>query len=143
MTLAFILHDDKNELRRASLSARDHSTGDLAICQIHFEFLRRRRFTGGTRIVVSHETVRRWVNHFGLKIAADLRNRKPRAYTVWHLDEVYRKIDGHLVYLWKGSGRLVQAKQNEAAALWFVLNATRQIVTTLCITAQYSRGILK
>ena len=29
-------------------------------------------------IVVPLETVRRWVNHFGPKIAADLRNRRPR-----------------------------------------------------------------
>ena len=75
-------------------------------------------------IVVSHETVRRWVNHFGPKIAADLRNRRPRPYTVWHLDEVYLKIDGRLVYLWRavdGEGEvldvLVQTKRNKAAAL--------------------------
>jgi hypothetical protein len=49
MTLAFILHDDKNELRRVSLSTHDHSTSDLAICQIHFKLPRRRRFAGGTR----------------------------------------------------------------------------------------------
>jgi putative transposase len=29
-------------------------------------------------ISVSYETVRRWVNHFGPKIAADLRKRRPR-----------------------------------------------------------------
>ena len=28
-------------------------------------------------IMVSHETVRRWVNHFGPAIAADLRKRGP------------------------------------------------------------------
>src|ERR1700754_2611406 len=28
-------------------------------------------------IMVSHETVRRWVNHFGPAIAADLRKRRP------------------------------------------------------------------
>src|SRR5450631_2231027 len=28
-------------------------------------------------IIVSYETVRRWVNHFGPKIAANLRNRRP------------------------------------------------------------------
>ena len=49
-------------------------------------------------IIVSYETVRRWVNHFGPKIAADLRKRRPRPHTTWHLDEVYLKIDGRLVY---------------------------------------------
>jgi putative transposase len=52
-------------------------------------------------IVVSYETVRRWVNHFGPKIAADLRKRRPKPHTIWHLDEVYIKIDGRLVYLWR------------------------------------------
>jgi putative transposase len=39
-------------------------------------------------ILVSYETVRRWVNHFGPKIAADLRKRRPKPHTIWHLDEV-------------------------------------------------------
>ncbi len=51
--------------------------------------------------VVSYETVRRWVNHFGPTIAADLRKRRPKPHTIWHLDEVYLKIDGRLVYLWR------------------------------------------
>src|SRR5260221_10401167 len=52
-------------------------------------------------IAVSYETVRRWTNHFGPKIAADLRERRPKPHTTWHLDEVYLKIDGRLVYLWR------------------------------------------
>jgi putative transposase len=38
-------------------------------------------------IMVSYETVRRWVNHFGPMIAADLRKRRPKPHTTWHLDE--------------------------------------------------------
>jgi transposase-like protein len=38
-------------------------------------------------IAVSYETVRRWVNHFGATIAADLRKRRLRPDTTWHLDE--------------------------------------------------------
>ena len=52
-------------------------------------------------IIVSYETVRRWVNHFGPMIAADLRSRRPKPHTTWHLDEVYLKIDGRMVYLWR------------------------------------------
>jgi putative transposase len=52
-------------------------------------------------ITASYETVRRWVNHFGSSIAADLRKRRPRPHSTWHLDEVYIKIDGRLVYLWR------------------------------------------
>ena len=40
-------------------------------------------------IMISYETVRRWVNHFGPVIAADLRKRRPKPHTTWHLDEVY------------------------------------------------------
>ncbi len=43
-------------------------------------------------IMVSYETVRRWVNHFGPMVAADLRKRRPKPHSTWHLDEVYLKI---------------------------------------------------
>ena len=52
-------------------------------------------------VAVSYETVRRWVNHFGPMIAADLRKRRLKPHTRWHLDEVYLKIDGRMVYLWR------------------------------------------
>jgi transposase-like protein len=94
----------------------------------------RRRFTLSFRdvedllaergIMVSYETVRRWVNHFGPVIAADLRKRRPKPHTTWHLDEVYLKIDGRMVYLWRAVDAegevldvLVQAKRNKRAAL--------------------------
>jgi hypothetical protein len=44
------------------------------------------------------ETVRRWVNHFGPMVAADLRKRRPKPHATWRLDEVYLKIDGRMVY---------------------------------------------
>jgi transposase-like protein len=34
-------------------------------------------------------------------IAANLRKRRPKPHTIWHLDEVYLKIDGRMVYLWR------------------------------------------
>jgi len=37
-------------------------------------------------ITVSYESIRRWANHFGPMIAADLRRRRPRPHTSWHLD---------------------------------------------------------
>jgi putative transposase len=75
-------------------------------------------------VAVSYETVRRWVNHFGPKIAADLRKRRLKPHTTWHLDEVYLKIDGRMVYLWRAVDAegevldvLVQSKRNRHAAL--------------------------
>ena len=75
-------------------------------------------------IGVSYETVRRWVNHFGPLIAADLRKRRPKPHTTWHLDEVYLKIDGRMLYLWRAVDAegevldvLIQSKRNKRAAL--------------------------
>jgi hypothetical protein len=45
-------------------------------------------------IVVSYETVRRWVNHFGPMIAAHLRKHRPKPHATWRLDEVYLKSMG-------------------------------------------------
>jgi transposase-like protein len=75
-------------------------------------------------ILVSYETIRRWVNHFGPKIAADVRKRRPKPHTTWHLDEVYLKIAGRMVYLWRAVDAegevlevLVQSRRNKQAAL--------------------------
>ncbi len=75
-------------------------------------------------IAVSYETVRRWVNHFGPMVAADLRKRRPKPHSIWHLDEVYLKIDGRMAYLWRAVDAegevldvLVQSKRNKRAAL--------------------------
>src|SRR5271169_1893358 len=75
-------------------------------------------------IIVSYETIRRWVNHFGPRVAADLGKRRPKPHATWHLDEVYLKIDGRLVYLWRAVDAegavldvLVQSRRNKHAAL--------------------------
>ena len=52
-------------------------------------------------IAISYESVRRRVNHFGPIIAAQLRKRRPRPHSIWHLDEAYLKIDGRMDYLWR------------------------------------------
>ena len=68
-------------------------------------------------------TVRRCVNHFGPMIAACLRKRRAKPHATWHLDEVYLKIDGPMVYLWRAAAEgevldvLVQSKRNKHAAL--------------------------
>ena len=75
-------------------------------------------------VTASYETVRRWVNHFGPMVAADLRKRRPKPHSIWHLDEVYLKIDGRMVYRWRAVDAegevldvLVQSKRNKHAAL--------------------------
>jgi putative transposase len=75
-------------------------------------------------IAVSYETVRRWLNRFGSMIAADLRKRRPKPDTTWRLDEVYLRIAGRMVYLWRAVDAegevldvLVQSKRDKRAAL--------------------------
>jgi putative transposase len=75
-------------------------------------------------IAVSYETVRRWVNHFAPMIAAHLRKHRPKPHAIWHLDEVYLKIDGRMVYLWRAVDAegefldvLIQSERYEHAAL--------------------------
>jgi putative transposase len=59
------------------------------------------------------------MNHFGPMIAADLRKRRPKPHTTWHLDEVYLKIEGRMVYLWRAvdaegrSARCADPEQEE------------------------------
>jgi putative transposase len=50
-------------------------------------------------ILVSYESILRWIMYFGPMIAADLCKRRPKPHTRWHLDEGYLKIDGRMVYL--------------------------------------------
>jgi len=67
------------------------------------------------------------VNHFGPKIAADLRKRRPKSAYHSGISTSYLKIDGRLVYLWArpvdAEGEvldvLVQTRENKRAALKF------------------------
>jgi putative transposase len=75
-------------------------------------------------IDVSYETVRRWSVKFGLAYARKLRRSQPRADVRWHLDEVFVRINGKCVYLWRAVDCesevwdvLVQSRRNKQAAL--------------------------
>ena len=64
------------------------------------------------------------MRYFGPAIAADLRRRRPRSHSTWHLDEVFIRIDGRLVYLWRAVDAegevldvVVQSKRDKRAAL--------------------------
>ena len=52
-------------------------------------------------IDVSYETIRRWVDKFGSTYTKRIRSRSETPSPVWHLDEVYTKIAGKMVYLWR------------------------------------------
>jgi putative transposase len=94
-------------------------------------------------IVVSYETIRRWANKFGRQYAKQLRLRRPKPSSTWHIDEVFLKISGKQFYLWRAvddEGEaldiLLQSRRNKVAAVKFLRriikrhHATPDIVVT-------------
>src|SRR3954468_4738754 len=74
-------------------------------------------------ITVAYESIRRWVLTFGPAIARGLRTRRPKPHTRWHLDEVFVRIGGKQMYLWRAVDAegevldvLVQPKRDKRAA---------------------------
>lgn len=75
-------------------------------------------------IEVSYETVRCWIVKFGPQIAANLRRRRSTPTGRWHLDEMFVRIGGRKMWLWRAvddEGEvldvLVQKGRNKHAAL--------------------------
>ena len=57
-------------------------------------------------IDICHETVRHWWNRFGPLFAADVRRQgvsriRGFRHWRWHLDEMYVKLNGEMVHLWR------------------------------------------
>jgi putative transposase len=52
-------------------------------------------------VVVSHETIRTWCSDFGPNFADEIRKRRPRPGSIWHLDKCYVKINGKNFYMWR------------------------------------------
>ena len=50
---------------------------------------------------VSYETIRRWINRYGSVFAKRIKSRFQNPSPRWHLDEVYTKINGKMIYLWR------------------------------------------
>ena len=74
-------------------------------------------------VIVTYESIRRWVVTFGPVIARDLRARRPKPHSSWHLDEVFVRIGGRQMYLWRAVDAegevldvLVQSKRDGRAA---------------------------
>ena len=74
-------------------------------------------------IEVSYESVRRWVAKFGPIFAREMRRRRPRPSSQWHLDEMAVQIGGKRLWLWRAVDSegevldlLVQRRRDKAAA---------------------------
>ena len=73
---------------------------------------------------VSYETIRRWIDSYGSVFAKRIKSRSQNPSPRWHLDEVYTKINGKMVYLWRAVDDegtvldiVVQSRRNKKAAL--------------------------
>jgi putative transposase len=75
-------------------------------------------------VIVSHQSVRLWVEKFGRHFANDIRGRSAgRLGDKWYLDEVVISIDGKKHWLWRAVDQdgfvldvLVQSRRNAKAA---------------------------
>jgi putative transposase len=75
-------------------------------------------------VEVSYETIRCWIAKFGPQIAANLRRRRSPPTGRWHLDEMFVRIGGRKMWLWRAvddEGEvldvLVQKRRHKHAAL--------------------------
>jgi putative transposase len=83
-------------------------------------------------IDICHETVRHWWNRFGPMFASDIRRRRVSRmrgfrHWRWHLDEMYVKLNGEMVYLWRAvdhEGEILESyitkTRDKSAALAFM-----------------------
>jgi putative transposase len=81
---------------------------------------------------LSYETVRRWVLKFGPLFARELRRRRPRPTSRWHLDEMAVLISGRRFWLWR-------AVDDEGEVLDLLVQRRRDAKAA----AKLMRGLLK
>jgi len=77
-------------------------------------------------VQLTYETIREWCHKFGPLYAAQLRTKRARIGSKWHLDEVFIKMNGVQHYLWRAVDQngatidiLVQPRRDRWAALRF------------------------
>src|ERR1700712_3947407 len=99
-----------------------------------------------------HETVRLWWNRFGPMFAADIRRRRVSRmrgfrHWKWHLDEMYVKLNGEMVYLWRAvdqEGEILESyitkTRDKAAALTFMKKALKRHGSPEAITTDGLRS---
>ena len=103
-------------------------------------------------IDLCHETVRMRWNRFGPLFAADIRRQRVnrmRGYRQWrwHLDEMYVKLNGEMVYLWRAvdqEGEVLESfvtkKRDKNAALSFMKRTLKRHGSPEAITTDGLRS---
>jgi putative transposase len=103
-------------------------------------------------IDICHETVRHWRNRFGPMFAADIRRQRVSRmrgfrHWRWHLDEMYVKLHGEVVYLWRAvdqEGEILESyitkTRDKAVALVFMKQALKRLGSPETITTDGLRS---
>jgi len=103
-------------------------------------------------IDVCHETVRFWWNRFGPLFAGDIRRARVSRmrgsrHWRWHLDEMYVKLNGEMVHLWRAvdhEGEVLESyvtrTRDKGAALTFMKKALKRHGSPEAITNDGLRG---
>ena len=72
---------------------------------------------------VSYETIRKWVGKFESQYAKRIKSRSEPPSPIWHLDEVYTKINDKIINVWRAVDNegtvfdvVIQHKRNTKAA---------------------------
>ena len=106
----------------------------------------------GRGIDICHETVRMCWNRFGPMFASDIRRQRVSAMRGfrqwrWHLDEMYVKLNGEMVYLWRAvdhEGEVLESyvtkSRDKAAALTFMKKALKRYGSPDAITTDGLRS---
>lgn len=101
-------------------------------------------------VIVSRETVRKWVNRFGSHFADCIKRDRPAAHDKWHLDEVVIPINGEKFWLWRavdGNGDvldiLVQKQRNAKAAKRFFARLVDQFGQPRVVITDKLRSYIK
>ncbi len=103
-------------------------------------------------IDICHETVRLWWNRFGPLFAGDIRRQRVSRmrgfrHWRWHLDEMYVKLNGEMVYLWRAvdhEGDVLESyvtrRRGKGAALTFMKKALKRYGSPEAITTDGLRS---
>lgn len=103
-------------------------------------------------IEICHETVRFWWNRFGPIFAADIRRQRVSRmrgfrHWKWNLDEMYVKINGELMYLWRAvdhEGEVLESyvtkTRDKTAALRFMKKALKRHGSPVTIATDGNRS---
>lgn len=89
-----VFQDAKNLVQSPSVPTSHHPARRLALFRFSLSNRDIEDLLAERGIDVSYETILRWVEKFGGQYAKQLRMKRPKLSTTWHIDEVSLKIAG-------------------------------------------------